>query len=62
MIVAPRIRLLVPSTIIRTYFPNLDELSFRTVLAFPNASNTGLHAKIHSSILRFGMDYLPASN
>ena len=32
-------------------FPNLDELSFLTVLAFPNASKRGLDSRIFSSML-----------
>ncbi len=32
------------------YFPNREELSFRTVLAFPNASRIGLASRILTSI------------
>ncbi|OMH83582.1 hypothetical protein AX774_g2910 [Zancudomyces culisetae] len=34
-----------------TYFPNLDELSFLVVLAFPNDSNIGFVANIICSVL-----------
>ena len=30
-------------------FPNREELSFRTVFAFPNASNNGLDSKTFCS-------------
>ncbi len=49
---APLILRLSEFTIMRTYLPNLDELSFLTVLAFPNDSNIGLQAIIFSSILK----------
>lgn len=38
------------STRIETYLPNLEELLFRTVLAFPKASKIGEQNKIRSSI------------
>lgn len=38
------------STIIRTYFPNLDELLFFTVLLLPKASKIGLQFRIFTSI------------
>ena len=44
---------------ILTYLPNLDELSFLTVLALPNASKIGLQAIIFSSILWVGSTTLP---
>ena len=36
------------------YFPNRDELSFRIVLAFPNASKMGLDCKTCCSIETVG--------
>jgi hypothetical protein len=38
------------------YFPNLDELSFLTVFAFPNASKIGLHLIIIYSTLIFSAE------
>jgi len=38
------------STRMETYLPNLEELLFRTVLAFPKASKIGEQNKIRSSI------------
>lgn len=40
----------VDSTKIDTYLPNLDELLFLTVFAFPNASIMGLQNNIYYSI------------
>ena len=36
------------------YFPNLDELSFRVVLAFPNDSKRGFASKICSVMVLLG--------
>ena len=42
------------STLMVISFPNLDELSFLTVLAFPKASRMGSHWRILSSRLWSG--------
>ncbi len=48
--VAPITFLVLLSKYKAVYFPNLEELSFRKVLAFPKASSKGLQFKILSSI------------
>lgn len=50
MIYCYKNNLLSEFTIILTYLPKRDELSFLVVLALPNASKIGLHDKILSSI------------